>query len=54
VTVTFGIPIDPRRLAAPGTPPEEAARHIVRALETAVTDLQRRADGRERRERSTS
>jgi long-chain acyl-CoA synthetase len=54
VTVTFGIPIDPRRLAAPGTPPEEAARHIVRALETAVTDLERSADGRERRERSGS
>ena len=39
VDVTFGVPVDPRQLVAPGTPPEEAARRIVRALETAVTDL---------------
>jgi len=48
VTVTFGVPVDPRRLVAPGTPPEEAARQIVRALETAVTDLGRGA-GRSRK-----
>jgi long-chain acyl-CoA synthetase len=39
VAVTFGVPLDPRPLVAPGAPPEEAARRIVRALETAVTDL---------------
>ena len=45
VAVTFGVPVDPRQLAAPGTPPEEAARRIVRALETAVTELGRDAGG---------
>ncbi len=39
VAVTFGVPLDPRELVPPGTPPEEAARRIVRALETAVIDL---------------
>ena len=39
VTVTFGKPLEPAQLLAPGTPPDEAARRIVRALETAVTEL---------------
>jgi long-chain acyl-CoA synthetase len=39
VAVTFGIPLDPGQLVASGTPPEEAARRIVRALEAAVTEL---------------
>ena len=39
VRVAFGTPVEPRRLVTPGTPPEETARRIVRALETAVTDL---------------
>jgi long-chain acyl-CoA synthetase len=46
VAVTFGVPVDPRQLVAAGTPPEEAARRIVRALETAVTELGRGASGR--------
>jgi 1-acyl-sn-glycerol-3-phosphate acyltransferase len=45
VLVTFGDPVESARLVAPGTPPEEAARRIVRALETAVAELGR---GRER------
>jgi hypothetical protein len=40
--VTFGPPLDPRRLVVPGSPPEEAARRIVKALQTAVADLGRR------------
>ena len=39
VTVTFGAPLDPRHLALPGSPPEEASRQIVQALQTAVVDL---------------
>jgi long-chain acyl-CoA synthetase len=46
VAVTFGGPVDPRELVTPGTPPEEAARRIVRALEAAVTELGRGASGR--------
>jgi long-chain acyl-CoA synthetase len=46
VAVTLGVPVDPRGLVAPGTPPEEAARRIARALETAVTDLGRGASAR--------
>jgi long-chain acyl-CoA synthetase len=46
VTVTFGDPVEPARLVAPGAPPEEAARRIVRALEAAVTELGRDASGR--------
>jgi long-chain acyl-CoA synthetase len=42
VTVTFGAPLDPRRLGPPGIPPEQAARRIVQALRTAVADLGRR------------
>jgi long-chain acyl-CoA synthetase len=41
VTVTFGTPVEPARLVTPGTPPDEAARRIVRALETAVAELTR-------------
>jgi long-chain acyl-CoA synthetase len=54
VTVTFGDPVEPACLVAPGTPPEEAARRIVRALETAVTDLERGPGGRGTRDRPTS
>jgi long-chain acyl-CoA synthetase len=39
VVVTFGLPVDPRLLVPAGTPPEEAARRIVEALEAAVTEL---------------
>jgi long-chain acyl-CoA synthetase len=39
VAVTVGLPVDPRLLVPPGTPPEEAARRIVQALEVAVTKL---------------
>jgi long-chain acyl-CoA synthetase len=46
VTVTFGDPVEPARLVAPGAPPEEAARRIVQALEAAVTELGRSASGR--------
>jgi long-chain acyl-CoA synthetase len=45
VTVTFGPPLEPRRLVTPGSPPEEAAGPIVRALETAVKDLEHCAGG---------
>jgi long-chain acyl-CoA synthetase len=45
VTVTFGTPLDPRQLVGPGSPPEEAARRIVQALQTAVADLGRRGAG---------
>jgi hypothetical protein len=41
VTVTFGKPVDAARLVSPGTPPDEAARRIVQALEAAVTELGR-------------
>jgi long-chain acyl-CoA synthetase len=39
VTVVFGAPLDPRRLAEPGAAADEAARSIVRALQTAVAGL---------------
>jgi long-chain acyl-CoA synthetase len=39
VTVTFGKPIEAAHLVALGTPPDEAARRIVHALETAVAGL---------------
>ena len=39
VAVTFGLPVDPRLLVPPGTPPEEAARRIMQALEAAVAKL---------------
>ena len=45
VAVTFGLPVDPRLLVPPGTPPEEAARRIVQALEAAVTKLGAAARG---------
>ncbi|HWC05549.1 MAG TPA: AMP-binding protein [Methylomirabilota bacterium] len=44
VTVTFGLPLDPQRLVAPGASPEEAARRIVQGLEAAVADLGRRTE----------
>ena len=45
VAVTFGLPVDPRLLVPPATPPEEAARRIVQALEVAVTKLGAAARG---------
>jgi len=46
VLVRFGDPVEPGRLVAPGTSPEDAARRIVRVLETAVTELGAACAGR--------
>jgi long-chain acyl-CoA synthetase len=46
VTVTFGDPVEPACLVAPGVPSEEAAGRIVQALEAAVAELGRHASGR--------
>jgi long-chain acyl-CoA synthetase len=54
VTVTFGAPLEPRHLVPPGVPPEEAARRIVRALQTAVADLRRRGSRSRELERRRS
>jgi long-chain acyl-CoA synthetase len=45
VTVTFGPPLDPRRLAGSEVSPEEAARRVVRGLEAAVAALRPAAAG---------
>jgi long-chain acyl-CoA synthetase len=41
VTVVFGAPLDPRRLADADASPEESARRIARALQAAVAGLRR-------------
>jgi long-chain acyl-CoA synthetase len=45
VTVTFGPPLDPRRLAGAEVSTEEAARRVVRGLEAAVAALRPRPAG---------